>query len=233
VATSVFDADHWDVQYRAGPLAWETGRPSAELAHVLTEWAIRPCRAIELGCGTGTNAVWLASRGFDVTAVDLSCLAIRRAIRRAASAGVGVHFRIGDLRGWQDFEGPFEFFYDGGCYHAVRLEDPDGYFATLDHVLQPGALGLVLLGNDREPEDDAGPPGVDEATIRREFGGLFEVLRLREFRFDAPPGGRHYLGWSCLLRRRIATRNWASHKLGSRRILSEPIKAAAACDRTG
>src|SRR5439155_21927829 len=85
---------------------------------------------------------------------------------------------------------------------AVRLEDPGGYFATLDQLLRPGARGLVLLGNDREPEDDAGPPVVGEATIRHEFGRLFDVLRLREFRFDAPPGGRRYLGWSCLLQRR-------------------------------
>jgi methyl halide transferase len=203
VATSILEADHWDVQYRSSRLPWETGRPSAELTRVLTDWAVRPCRVIELGSGTGTNAVWLAARGFEVTAVDLSRLAIRRAIRRAARAGVGVRFRVGDLRGWQALGGPFDFFFDRGWYHAVRLEHPDGYFATLDHVLRPGALGLVLLGNDHEPEDDAGPPGVGEATIRREFGGLFDMLRLREFRFDAPPGGRRYLGWSCVLQRRL------------------------------
>src|SRR4051812_34692893 len=204
MATSVLEADHWDVQYRSGPLPWDTGRPSAELARVLTDWAVRPGRVIELGCGTGTNAVWLAARGFEVTAVDFSRLAIRRAIRHAARARVGVRFRLGDLRDWPALGGPFDFFSDRGCYHAVRLKDPEGYFATLDHVLRPGALGLVLLGNDREPEDDAGPPRVGEATIRREFGRLFDVLRLREFRFDAPPGGRPYLGWSCLLQRRHA-----------------------------
>jgi SAM-dependent methyltransferase len=202
VAASVLEPDHWDVQYRLGSLPWETGRPSAELARVLTDWAIAPCRLIELGCGTGTNAVWLAARGFEVTAVELSRLAIRRAIRRAARAGAGVRFRIGDLRGWQALGGPYDFFFDGGCYHAIRLADPDGYFATLDHILRPSALGLVLLGNNREPEDDAGPPGMGEAAIRREFGELFDVIRLREFRFDAPPGGRRYLGWSCLLQRK-------------------------------
>ena len=199
MARSVLEAEHWDVQYRSGPLPWETGRPSTELARVLTEWAVPPWRAIELGCGTGTNAIWLAARGFDVTAVDLSRLAIRQAVRRAARAGVVVHFQRGDLRDWRGLGGPFDFFFDRGCYHAVRLEDPDGYFATLDHVLRPGALGLILLGNDGEPEDGAGPPGVGAATIRREFGPHFDVLRLREFRFDAPPGGRRYLGWSCLV----------------------------------
>jgi hypothetical protein len=49
-----------------------------------------------------------------------------------------------------------------------------------------------------------GPPVTCEATIRREFGGLFRVLQLCEFRLDAPPGVRRYLGWSCLLQWRLA-----------------------------
>jgi SAM-dependent methyltransferase len=170
----------------------------------MSEWAIRPCSVLELGCGTGANAVWLAALGFEVTAIDLSRLAVRRATHRAARAGTRVRFRAGDLRDWQPLGGPFDFFFDGGCYHAVRLEDPGGYFATLEHVLRPGSMGLVLLGNNREPEDEAGPPGLDEETIRREFGSLFDVLQLREFRFDAAPGSRRYLGWSCLLKRTSA-----------------------------
>jgi len=202
LAASVLQADHWDVQYRSGPVPWDTGRHSAELERVLTEWEIRPCRAIELGCGNGTNSVWLAARGFEVTAVDLSRLAARRAARGATRAGVAVRFLAGDLRDWRALGGPFDFFFDRGCYHAVRLGDSHGYFVALGHVLRAGARGLVLLGNDREPEDDAGPPGVGEAALRHEFGRLFDVLRLREFRFDAPPGSRRYLGWSCLLQRK-------------------------------
>jgi 2-polyprenyl-3-methyl-5-hydroxy-6-metoxy-1,4-benzoquinol methylase len=94
----VLQSDHRDVQYRLSALPWETDRPSAELARVLTYCDIRPARVIELGCGTGASAVWLAARGFEVTAVDISRLAIQRAIRRAARARVGVRFRMGDLR---------------------------------------------------------------------------------------------------------------------------------------
>jgi hypothetical protein len=54
VATSVPEADHWDVQYRSGPLPWEAGRPPAELSRVLSDWAVHPCRVIEPGCGIGT-----------------------------------------------------------------------------------------------------------------------------------------------------------------------------------
>lgn len=204
MATAVLAPAHWDLQYRAGPVPWDTGRPEPELRRVLAERHVGPCRALELGCGTGTDAVWLAAHGFQVTAVDLSRVALWRARRRAAATGVRVRFLACDLRRWRRLGGPFDFFFDRGCYHAVRLDDADGYLATLEHVLRPGALGLVLLGNDREPEDGRGPPGVSEEAIRRELGRLFDVLHLREFRFDAPSGERRYLGWSGLLRRRCS-----------------------------
>jgi hypothetical protein len=60
--------------------------------------------------------------------------------------------------------------------------------------------------------------GVGEATICREFGGLFDVLRLRVFRFDAPLGIRRYLGWSCLLRRQPVPRSfriWFDYQPGA------------------
>jgi SAM-dependent methyltransferase len=207
MSTAVLKAAHWDLQYRAGPVAWDTGLPSTELRRVLAERDVRPVRVLELGCGTGANAIWLAARGFQVTAVDLSRVAVRRALRRAAGAGVAVRFLACDLRRWRKLGGPFDFFFDRGCYHAVRLEDPAGYLGTLERTLRAGALGLILLGNDREPEEDLGPPGVSEAMIRGEFGQLFDVLRLRAFRFDpAPQGGKRYLAWSCLLRRKAGRR---------------------------
>ena len=82
------DLAHWEEMYQAGTPPWDTGRPSSELIRVVQAKKIGPCRAIELGCGTGTNVVWLAQRGFDVTGVDLAPLAIQRANRRAAEAGV-------------------------------------------------------------------------------------------------------------------------------------------------
>ena len=59
----------------------------------------------------------------------------------------------------------------------------------------------MLTGNAAEPEDAVGPPVLHERQLRREFARLFEVVRLRPFRFDAPEGEKAYLGWSCFLRR--------------------------------
>ncbi len=195
------DVEHWEQRYRTGDAPWDTGRPSSELQRVVAEEHIAPCRAIELGCGTGSNAVWLAEQGFDVTAVDLSPRAIERARQRAASAGLVVRFLPADVLQPPDLGGPFRFFFDRGCYHVVRRTDAHAYVRTLERLSEPGTLGLVLAGNAREPHDP-GPPVVDEETIRRELGRAFEIVRLREFRFDPAPGvDVHFLGWSCLLRR--------------------------------
>src|SRR5262245_65139469 len=122
----------WDERYKTGDTPWETGQPSSELQRVLAEDGIQLCRALELGCGTGASAVWLAQQGFDVTALDLSALAIARARRRADEAGVGVRFLVADVfRPPAELSGPFDFFFDRGCYHAVRREGAAAYVETL------------------------------------------------------------------------------------------------------
>ena len=197
------DPIRWDERYEKGDTPWDTGQPSSELQRVIAEAAIAPCRAIDLGCGTGTNAVWLAQQGFDVTAVDVSPRAVEMARRRAEAAGVRAHFLVADLtRPPPELAGPFDFLFDRGCYHVVRREDVTAYAEALRRLTRPGALGLVLAGNAREPHDP-GPPVVTEEQIRSELGTLFEIVRLREFRFDQVEGcGAQFLGWSCLLRRR-------------------------------
>jgi SAM-dependent methyltransferase len=191
----------WEERYAKGDTPWDTGRPSSELQRVLAEEKVAPGRAVELGCGTGTNAVWLAQQGFDVTAVDLSPRAIGRAQQRAAAAGVRVHFLTADLLALPDLGDPFPFLFDRACYHVVRRLDAPAYLRTLERLTAPGSIGLVLAGNAREPHQP-GPPVVSEEEIRAELGRPFEVVRLREFRFDPDEGGAvRFLGWSCLLRR--------------------------------
>src|SRR5438477_8901711 len=126
---NISEIEHWENRYRTGERPpWDTGRVSAELVRRLAQYPIPPGRAIELGCGTGVNAVWLAQQGFEVTAVDLSPLAIERAQQRAEAAGVRVRFLTADLlHPPEELAGPFDFFFDRGCYHVVRRADVQAY----------------------------------------------------------------------------------------------------------
>jgi SAM-dependent methyltransferase len=192
----------WSMHYQSGAPPWETGQPSQELARVIAEEKIQPCRVIDLGCGSGINAIWLAQQGFDVTGVDVTPLAIEKARQRAAAAGASVRFVLDDVLNLQDRYEPFPFFFDRGCYHAVRTLDVQAYLRTLEKLTVPGSLGLVLTGNAREPPPAGqGPPVVSGEELHAEWEPRFEIVRLREFRFDATESGFAPLAWSCLLRR--------------------------------
>lgn len=189
----------WNESYREGNLPWDTGRPSTELQRVLRQSKIQPCRALDIGCGTGTNSVWLAEQGFEVVGIDVAPLAIERANERAKAAGVNVQFVAGDVLQLPKAIGLVEFFFDRGCYHAVRRTAPERYAPAVAEHLASGARGLILAGNAREPHSP-GPPVVTEEEIRSELGRSFRILDLHEFRFDEAPGTPdHFLGWSCLV----------------------------------
>src|SRR5262245_22762460 len=196
--------DHidWNDSYRDCNLPWDTGQPSSELQRVLSQHTIQPCRALELGCGTGTNSVWLAQQGFEVTGIDLAPLAVERAEKRAQAAGVSVHFVVADVLHMPDLGSPFGFLFARGCYYAVGRHAPQQYAPAVTRQLASGARGLILAGNAREPHDP-GPPVVTEEQLRDELGLSFEVLELHEFRFDEAPGvPERFLGWSCLVEKR-------------------------------
>jgi hypothetical protein len=145
----------------------------------------------------------LARHGFDVTGVDLSGLAIREARWKAAAQGLSIRFLAGDLLQPGLLPERFGFFFDCGCYHAGRMADAQGYLRAVERLTLRGALGLVLVGNDAEPEEEDGPPVMSRWQLYEEWGWPFEIISLRPFRFDPRrPGEKAYLGWSCLVRRR-------------------------------
>ena len=197
---------NWNQRYATRDTPWDSGRPSLELHRVLEEYQIPPGDALELGCGTGTNAIFLAQRGFRVTALDISPLAIEQAQAKGRASGVSVHFMVADLLSPPDLGRRYSFVFDRGLYHSVRETGLEPLLRTLEQVTAAGGLMLALTGNanDTAPAD-RGPPRVQAEEICREMGGLFELVQLREFHFDGVViEGQPVrpLGWSALLRRK-------------------------------
>lgn len=192
---------HWDERYDTGRTPWDSGLPSSELHRLLDEFGIQPCRVLELGCGTGTNAIHLAQQGFEVTAVDCSPLAIEQAQAKATEAGVDVLWMCADVCLLDELKEPFPLVFDRGCFHCVRR---DGSVAdilkTLEHVTQPGSRFIVFTGNANEKREH-GPPGLYESDIRVELERLFRIDVLREFHFEDAGHIQGPLGWSCLATR--------------------------------
>ncbi len=193
----------WDSAYQGDRRpGWDTGRPSTELKKAVEAGTLKPCRAVELGCGTGTNAIYLASRGFDVTAVDLAPTALARAEEKARKAKVRVRWLLADVLHPPKLE-PFDLLFDRGCYHGVRAGQAAAYVETLCRLSKPGTCVLIVAGNASEPLPHYGPPRVSEEEIRRDFSPRFAFEWLRETRFDTPnperPGAP---AWSILLKRK-------------------------------
>jgi methyl halide transferase len=195
----------WNQRYAEQNTPWDIGKPSGELQRILLERDISPCRALELGCGSGADAVFLAQLEFDVTAIDISPLAIERARAKATQAGVTVAFFAADLLEQPDVGPPFEFVFDRGVYHALRRNALQGYLDTLARVTAPGGIYLTVAGNANETRPgESGPPRVSAEEICRELTPLMDLVQLREIRFDETviDGKRESpLAWSALFRK--------------------------------
>ena len=193
---------HWNQRYESGSTPWDSGLPSTELRRVIEEANIKPCRVLELGCGTGTNAVLLAQLGFDVTAVDLSPLAIAQAKQKASDASVDVSWICGDVCSIAKPNEAFPLVFDRGCFHCIRRDvGVDAILKTLERVTVAGSQLIVFTGNANEQREH-GPPGLFEEDIRADLGSLFEINHLRPFHFEDAGGEQGPLGWSCQATRR-------------------------------
>src|SRR5439155_25080922 len=123
---------------------------------------------LEIGCGTGTNAIELAKRRFEVVAVDFVAQAIETAREKARKAKVKVVFRVADVLN-DDLGGPYHILFDRGVYHVLRKGNLKAFQEFLKKVTRPGSWWLSLAGNAKEQSDGDGPPVVSEEEIRAEL----------------------------------------------------------------
>ena len=134
----------YDALYRDTVPPWEIGRPQPALAAVV-EHEVKGPRVLDLGCGTGALAVALARRGFDVTGVDVSAVAVEKARATAATAGVNVHFEVRDATRFAAV--PYDSIFDSGLLHNLHRSGDDSearYLALLPRLAATGARLFVL-----------------------------------------------------------------------------------------
>jgi SAM-dependent methyltransferase len=187
-------------RYLKGETPWDPGIPCEELLRVLDTHKFTGRTVLEFGCGTGTNAIELARRGFVVTAFDIAEPAIQVGRDKARGAGVTVDFRVADIFK-DDCGGPYDILFDRGVYHYVRTIKLKPFQEFLQRATRPGSWWLSLAGNAKE-DTDPGPPVVTEDEIHTELGLLFDIVELGEFRFITNKPDFRPLGWSILMRRR-------------------------------
>jgi SAM-dependent methyltransferase len=160
--------------YFLGLTPWNRDTPHPFLVAALADLDHRPGdRALELGCGTGTNAVYLAAQGWSTTAVDMVPRALAQARAKALTADVPVRFARGDVTRLDtvpEVTPGYQLLVDVGCFHAIPAADRDRYVAGVTKAAAPGAT-LLLIGQFARPARDSRKAGLTPTEVAERFAG--------------------------------------------------------------
>ncbi len=143
-----------------GKAPWDSGISPPELFDFIQTHPAG--RAIDLGCGTGTNIITLVKAGWQVTGIDFAIRAIQIAKRKIRNAGVEADLHVGDVTKL-DLKQQFDLALDLGCFHGVK--DQAAYLDQLTRLLVPG--GFWLMYGFFKPASDLSGPGLAEADLEK------------------------------------------------------------------
>ncbi len=194
--------ERFQKRYASGDTPWDIGKPDVNLIQTVTSGPIEPCKALDIGCGTGDNSIWLAQHNFQVTGIDASETAIQRAREKALQANVRCSFLVMDFLTGKIAGGPFGFAFDRGCFHSLHSDEERHRFAeNVAAHLQKEGLWLSIVGNADDQRPGPGPPRRSARDIVNAVEPSFEILSLASGRFGSnrpdPPRC-----WVCLMRKR-------------------------------
>ncbi len=165
-------------------IPWNLEEPPEPLVELVESERLRPCEAVDLGCGAGNYAVWLGSKGFQITGIDISPKAIELARQLASKKGVDCRFIVEDLTGdLRQLDHSFDFAYDWEVLHHVFPEKREDYVRNIRRMLRPGGKYLSVCFS--EEDLDFGGEGKYRKTplgttlyfsSEEELRGLFEPV---------------------------------------------------------
>lgn len=196
-------ADWWGSFYqdRARPCPFFGTAPDESLSAWVRDGLIAPGRALDLGCGNGRNAIFLAQRGFAVEAVDYAATAIAWARERVADAGVSVELRHASVFDLALAPQSFDLVHDSGCFHHLPPHRRASYVRLVAAALRPGGwFSLVCfrpeggsgLSDEQvyERHTLGGGLGYDEARLRAIWSTQLDVQLIRPMVACGPDSGQ-------------------------------------------
>lgn len=192
----------WDEIYSKHSLAeipWHSDEPDRELIELIENKKIKPCYLLDVGCGAGTDAIYFASKGFKVTASDISHEAIRIAREGAEKAGVKVNFIADNFMSVDFDDESFDFINDRGCFHHINPLDRENFATKINKVLKNKGYYYLRCWSDKEEETVRGPYRISKDDIKNTFSKYFKLGRIKDFRF----GGKGARGYACLIKKDV------------------------------
>lgn len=156
---------------------WDTGVSPPELLEFISKR--KPGRAIDIGCGTGTNVVTLARAGWQVTGVDFAPRAIKLARQKVDQAGLQAELFVRDATNLEGIDAPFDLAFDLGCFHVIPQDRKNKYLEQLDQILAPN--GFWLLYGFLRSDMFRAAPGLTEADILQISTQMIQLSRREGF----------------------------------------------------
>lgn len=180
-------ASWWDESYRTEDTPWETGRPQPAIVECVDAGVVTG-RVLDVGCGVGTEARYVARNGHEVVGVDFSRRAIERARRRVKEGSCGfdqrVSFRVADALALERAElGVFDTVLDCGLFHTLERRDRSAYADALATTLVPGGRVVMLEFGPDSPREWP-PTRIATADVRRTFDDGWHLETVRSVPFE-------------------------------------------------
>ena len=197
----------WNFIYLFGKTPWDTGITPPELRVVVESGQVPPGRALDLGCGTGTNVIYLAQHGFEGVGVDISSRAIAVARRKIEQAELNrrAHVYAGDVTRLDvlPVTGPFDLALDMGCFHNLDWPGRERYIGGLASRIKPGGLYLLYAFGPRV-QLGRGTGLAPEDAVRL-FSPTFELLHVEHGAARGGIGSAWYTFRRSMIQSQIST----------------------------
>ncbi|MER7247772.1 class I SAM-dependent methyltransferase [Kribbella sp. NPDC000426] len=142
----------WDASYQDGPAPWEFGGPQPAVVQLVSSGAFSGV-VLDAGCGSGDNALLIASSGVPVVGFDVAETALARAREKARELGVDAEFVTADALQLGDLARTFDTILDSGLFHTFDADERARYVVSLASVAASGATLYVLCFSDEKPDD--------------------------------------------------------------------------------
>jgi len=185
----------WEDAYKTVP-PWDVGRPQPAFVELVRAGELGKHKVLDVGCGTGENALYLASNGFSVSGVDLSDRAIAAARAKAVERRLNIDFRTGNALSLEFKDSVFDNVIDSGLFDTFPDNDRPVYAREMARVLVTRGRYFMLCFSEKEPTDWGGPRRIRKEEIETMLSPLFKINYIRDTSFATrfhTNGGKAYL----------------------------------------
>jgi cyclopropane fatty-acyl-phospholipid synthase-like methyltransferase len=172
---------------------WEIDGPQSEIVHLVERGEIRSA-ILDVGCGTGENALYLAELGFEVVGIDIVPVAVEKALNKAKERSLAATFLVWDALTLQELQRRFNTVIDSGFFHALPDKKGPVFVKSLASVLDSGGTYFMMCFSEHEA-GSWGPRRVTQAEIRESFRQGWHINYIREAKLDTNLGSRKCCAW--------------------------------------